>query len=92
MSDQTFETMIVTAATQTEAQDIAAEFEGGAGMFTTACSPTGLPLATHYISSGFLDDAIVEALRGVKGIDISDEDPFVALARLNLSIISGDQA
>lgn len=88
MTDQTFETIIVTAATQTEAQDIAAAFEGGAGMFTTACSKTGRSPATHYISSGFLDDAIVEALRDVKNIDISDEDPFVALARLELQIIS----
>ena len=88
MSDQTFETMIVPAATQTEAQAIAAAFEGGAGMFTTACSSTGLSPATHYISSGFLDDAIVEALRDVPGIDISDEDPFVALARLDLKIVS----
>ena len=84
-----FRTMIVPAAEQAEAQAIAAEYPGGEGMFTTACSPTGLLPATDYISSGYVTTDIVDALAaGLVDEDISEEPPFVALDRLGLKLVS----
>lgn len=84
-----FRTIIVTAAEQAEAQAIAAEYPGGEGMFTTACSPTGALPATDYISSGMMDEQIVEALgTSLADEDISEEPPFVALDRLGLQLVS----
>lgn len=84
-----FRTIIVPAAEQAEAQAIAAEYPGGAGMFETGCSPTGEAPATDYISSGFMDEAIVEALgTALEDEDISEEPPFVALDRLGLKLVS----
>ena len=89
MSD-TFATIVVTAATQVEAQTIAAEYPGGAGMFTTGCSPDGQPPATAYISSGYIDEGIPPALAEVPGIVISDQPPFVVLADLGLALVTSD--
>lgn len=84
-----FRTMIVPAAEQAEAQAIAAAYPGGEGMFTTACSPTGLLPATDYISSGYVTTDIVDALAaGLVDEDITEEPPFVALDRLGLKLVS----
>lgn len=49
-------TVIVTAADQALAQSLTAGIAGpsGAGMFTTALSPSGAAPATHYISRGLI--------------------------------------
>lgn len=84
-----FRTMIVPASEQVLAQEIAAEYPGGEGMFTTACSPTGLLPATDYISSGYVTTDIVDALAaGLVDEDITEEPPFVALDRLGLQLVS----
>lgn len=84
-----FRTIVVPAAEQALAQAIAAEYPGGAGMFTTACSPTGLLPATDYISTGYMGEDIVEALgTALVDEDISEEPPFVALERLGLQLVS----
>ena len=84
-----FRTIIVPADEQAEAQAIAAEYPGGEGMFTTACSPTGLLPATDYISSGYVTTDIVDALAaGLVDEDITEEPPFVALDRLGLQLVS----
>ena len=89
MADEIFRTIVVPADEQAEAQAIAAEYPGGAGMFTTACSPTGDLPATDYISSGMLSVDIVDALaEGLTDEDISEEPPFAALERLGLKLIS----
>lgn len=36
--------------------------DGGSGMFTTALSPTGTEPATHWISSGLIEDAFADLL------------------------------
>lgn len=49
-------TLIVPAALADQCRALcAAATPAGAGMFTTALSPTGDEPATHYISSGLLD-------------------------------------
>ena len=84
-----FRTMIVPASEQVLAQEIAAEYPGGEGMLTTACSPTGLLPATDYISSGYVTTDIVDALAaGLVDEDITEEPPFVALDRLGLKLVS----
>lgn len=84
-----FRTIVVPAAEQALAQEIAAEYPGGAGMFVTACSPTGLLPATDYISTGYMGEDIVEALgTALVDEDISEEPPFVALERLGLQLVS----
>ena len=88
MADEIFRTIVVSADEQAEAQAIAAEYPGGAGMFTTACSPTGLLPATDYISSGYVTTDIVDALADVPGIVISDLPPFTLLADLGLQLVS----
>ena len=89
MADEIFRTIVVSADEQAEAQAIAAEYPGGAGMFTTACSPTGDLPATDYISSGLMSVDIVDALaEGLTDEDISEEPPFVALERLGLKLVT----
>ena len=83
-----FSTIIVPAPQQAEAQAIAAEYPGGAGMFETGCSPTGEAPATDYISSGYINGGIPVALAAaIPDADISEESPFVALERLGLQIV-----
>jgi hypothetical protein len=87
-----FRTIVVPADEQAEAQAIAAEYPGGAGMFTTACSPTGDLPATDYISSGMLSVEIVDALAAaIPTADISEEPPFVALDRLGLKLVTANE-
>jgi len=89
MADEIFRTIVVPADEQAEAQAIAAEYPGGAGMFTTACSPTGDLPATDYISSGLMSVEIVDALaEGLTDEDISEDPPFVALERLGLKLVT----
>ena len=89
MADELFRTIVVSADEQAEAQAIAAAYPGGAGMFTTACSPTGNLPATDYISSGLMSVEIVDALAAeLMDEDISEEPPFVALERLGLTLVT----
>ena len=65
MSTYTHRTIIVPAPFQTLAQGLcaaAAEGDAGKGMFTTALSPTGAEPATHYMSSGFIEQGFGEIL------------------------------
>ena len=56
-----FRTLIVTAAHAPFAQQLAASFgPGGAGMWTTPLSASGLDPATHYISSGALPEEFAD--------------------------------
>lgn len=137
MTQYTHRAMIVPAAFQELAQGLceaAAEGDAGAGMFTTALSPTGSSPASHYISSGYIEDvfadmlplttmtpadvegepatistrpgkvAEVEAIAAQAGItlpagaigalfaaiDVSEQGPFEAMARLGLELMQGD--
>lgn len=83
-----FRTYLCPIAAVPAAQDAASQYDGGAGMFTTPCSPTGALPATHSISSGFVTDAIDEALRAVPGMVVSTAEPFTALADAGLTIIT----
>jgi hypothetical protein len=50
-----FRTLILPANVTPLAQEIAATLSpGGSGMWTTGLSATGLPPATHFISTGFI--------------------------------------
>ena len=54
MSD-TFATLVIAAQDAPLAREIAAAFgPGGAGMWTTPLSASGLDPASHYISSGYI--------------------------------------
>ena len=79
-----FRAIIIAAQHVQMARDEAAKFEGGAGMFTTELSPSGLAPATAYISSGYISDALAAALSQA---DISEEQPFAAMARLGLKLV-----
>jgi hypothetical protein len=60
------------------------------GMFQTPCNATGTGNPTHWISSGYVKAdwlAEFETLTN-PSVDISDEDTFVALARMGLKIIN----
>lgn len=57
--------IIVPAPYQELAQQLCeaiAEGDAGAGMFTTGVSPDGSEPATHYFSSGYIDDAFAALL------------------------------
>ncbi|MEN6635549.1 MAG: hypothetical protein ABFC56_06860 [Clostridiaceae bacterium] len=45
--------------------------DGGTGMFTTALSPTGTEPATHWISSGLIEDAFADLLP-LLSVDVTD--------------------
>lgn len=83
-----FRTIIVTVESQEAAQLIAVTYDGGDGMFTVGCSPSGTAPATHYISSGFVDEEMTVSLAEVSGIDISEDPPFTAMARMNIQLVS----
>lgn len=83
-----FKTLIVSATDVEDARALAAAEPSGEGMFTTALSPTGEAPATHYVSSGYMAETIVTAIAtGLPEADISDDEPFAALARLDLKIV-----
>jgi len=65
MSTYTHRTIIVPAAFQQLAQGLceaAAEGDAGKGMFTTGLSATGALPATHYISSGHIEQQFADIL------------------------------
>ena len=60
-----FATIIVTADKAEQARLAAAQIPGGEGMFTSELSATGNAPATHYISSGYMPEEIVQAVNAV---------------------------
>ena len=78
----TFATLIVTAENVERARATAAQFTGGAGMFTTALSANGAEPATHYISSGYMPEEIVQALSGMCSISTKPGEEAMADAGL----------
>ena len=65
MSEYTHHTIICPAAFQSLAQSLceaAAEGDAGKGMFTTGLSATGETPATHYISSGYIEQQFADIL------------------------------
>lgn len=65
MSTYTHRTIIVPAAFQQLAQGLCeavAEGDAGQGMFTTGLSETGTEPATHYISSGHIEQQFADIL------------------------------
>lgn len=127
-----FRTLILPADVTPLAQQIAATLSAaGAGMWTTALSPTGTEPATHYISTGFITpefasmvpeqyweqdetgawvetgsragdpDSVyaactaagmtvtLEEIEAVFAVaDVTDQDPFVTLNRMNLQLMN----
>ena len=67
---EVFRTLVVPAASQTDAQNIhAANYtNGGLGMYTTPCSATGTNPPTWYISSGMVDSTFASLLRWSRAI------------------------
>ena len=57
-----FATIIVTAAQAQAAREAAATIPGGEGMLTAGLSSTGQEPATHYISSGWVPEELVQTL------------------------------
>ena len=84
---QVLSTMIVPASLveQVRALAVALAGDAAAGMWTTALSPTGQFPATHYVSSGYID----EQFAGI----ISSPDALAADAQIPLAqaaaILSG---
>jgi hypothetical protein len=61
--------MIVTAAMAPVARAFAAEFgPGGTGMWTVPLGPPGATEPTHFISSGFIDKRIADALGSAEAL------------------------
>lgn len=77
-----FATIIVTAQKATEARALAATSPGGEGMLTAALSATGTEPATHYISSGYADSALIDSLRDL--CTVSDASPQDAMQAAGL--------
>lgn len=77
-----FRTIIVPAAQQSAAQEVAP------GCFTTGLSADGSTPATHYIASGYLPMDQVDAIALLEGVDVSQEEPFAAMGRLGLRFLS----
>jgi hypothetical protein len=120
-------TIIVPKAKQALSQSLCAGLAGnaGAGMFVVGLSATGNAPATHYISSGLIDDSFANLLpltsvdsKGVStttsgnsagvvylasqkeivitleqiaelfsAIDVSEQPPFIAMARLGIEVV-----
>lgn len=56
-------TIIVPAGMVNAARQLGTEIApGGHGMYTTGLSPTGLPPATHYVSSGWIEEGFAAIL------------------------------
>ena len=131
-----FRTLILPADVTPLAQEISATLSpGGAGMWTTGLSATGLPPATHFISTGFIppefahmvpeqswiqdEDGVwvktgsnpgnpvavyeacvaagmtvtLEQIEAVFAVaDVTEQDAFIAMQRLGLSIVSDEEA
>lgn len=76
-----FATIIVPAAQAQAAREAAAAFQGGEGMLTAGLSATGAEPATHYISSGWMPEELVQAL-GM--CSVSDLSPAEAMEQAGL--------
>ena len=79
-----FRTLVVPAEQQAAAQEIAPD------CFTTGLSADGAEPATHYIASGHLPVAQADAIALLGEVDVSEEEPFAVMARLQLQMISTD--
>lgn len=81
-------TIILPAAAQALAQGLcaAAAGEAGAGMFTTGLSATGTGEATHYISSGAIEDTFADMLP-IQDISMDGETEVVAITSGNVEAI-----
>ena len=77
-----FRTIVVPAAQQAAAQEIAPD------CFTTGLSADGTAPATHYIASGHLPVDQADAIALLAGVDVSEEEPFAAMGRLGLRFLS----
>lgn len=66
----TFQTLIVTAALTPLARALAAGLSptGGAGMFATGLSSNGEEPASHFVSSGHIDNKIAELLTDAEAL------------------------
>lgn len=74
-----FATIIVTSANVSHARTLAAEIPGGDGMFTSELSATGNAPATHYISSGYMPEEIVQAIAPVSAAsNLAPADALIA--------------
>lgn len=78
--------MIIPAALQAQCQSL----PEASGMWTAGLSLDGSVPATHYISSGLVDQAFDDLLRSqeelIVGIDMSEDDPHCAMNRLGLKL------
>lgn len=79
-------TIICSAESVELARETAAEFSGGAGMFTTALYAPGNPEPTHYISSGNTPEEIISALTGI--CEISELSGIEVIAAMGLSLVA----
>ena len=79
-----FATLIVPAANVAQARTIAATFPGGEGMLTSELSATGNAPATHYISSGWMPEEIVQAVAHIALA--SSLDPLDVLSGMGLKL------
>ena len=102
--------LIVAASIVAQCRALAASLTpAAADMWTTALSPTGSAPATHYISTGLIDQVMADLLTSpaalaagtgcslaeaqalISQADVSDEEPFAALARLGLKLVETEQ-
>ena len=93
MATNEFRTFVSPAEDVQANRDLLATFDGGQGMLTTPCSPDGLPPATAYISSGFVDVLDAAQPRSTAYIaaphtmDIQEKDPYVMMEDLGLQLV-----
>jgi hypothetical protein len=86
---ETFVNLIVTQANHAAALAEAAVLAQD-GMFTVGLSADGYEPATHWISTGLIDDAMLAALLPL--CETSFDDPFAAMARAGLQLTTlGDR-
>lgn len=78
-----FATLIATAANVKACRSA----QTGAG-FYGRYSTTGAAPATHYVSSGRLSQADIDALAGLCVITTGDHDPHAVIAAAGLQIVS----
>lgn len=85
-----FATLIVPAQDAPLAREIAGSFSpGGSGEFTTPLSADGLEPVSHYISSGYMpEQSVIEIETVIPTCDSSEDNPFVAMERMGLMIIT----
>ena len=79
-----FRTLVVPAEQQRAAQEIAPD------CFTTGLSADGTEPATHYIASGHLPLEQADAIALLEGVDVSEDEPFAVMARLQLQMMRTD--